>query len=75
MEQINNMIDFVKNITQEQILDVGIALIIIGIFVMLSPIPVSYTHLRREHILCNNRRCTGIIGSNLWINTRLDETG
>ena len=41
MEQINNIIDFFKNITQEQILDVGNALIIIGIFDMLSPI-LSY---------------------------------
>ena len=38
MEQINNIINFFKNITKEQVLDVGIALIIIGIFVILSPI-------------------------------------
>ena len=41
MEQINNIINFFKNITQEQLLDVGIALIIIAVLIILSPI-LSY---------------------------------
>lgn len=41
MEQINNIIDFFKNITEQQILDIGIALIIVLVFVILSP-AISY---------------------------------
>lgn len=41
MEQINNIINFFKNITEQQLVDVAIALIIIGGFVILSPV-ISY---------------------------------
>ncbi len=41
METINNVINFFKNITTEQLLDYAVALIIIGIFYILSPI-LSY---------------------------------
>ena len=37
MEQINNIINFFKNITQNQLIDCGIALIIIAVFFILSP--------------------------------------
>ena len=41
MEALNNVIEFFKNITTEQLLDYAVALIIIGIFYILSPI-LSY---------------------------------
>ena len=41
MEQINNIINFFSNITEQELVDVGLALIIIGIFVIISPI-LSY---------------------------------
>lgn len=36
MKQINEMIDFFKNITQEKLIDIAIAIIIIGVFCLLS---------------------------------------
>ena len=36
MKQINEIIDFFKNITQEQLIDIGIALIIILFFCIFS---------------------------------------
>ncbi len=41
MEQINNIINFFKNITQQQLIDIAIAIIIVGVFVILSP-AISY---------------------------------
>ena len=41
MEQINNIINFFKNITEQQLIDIAIALIIIGVLVILSPV-LSY---------------------------------
>ena len=38
MEQINNLIDFFKNITSEQWMDFGIALLVIAFFIILSPV-------------------------------------
>lgn len=38
MEKINNLISFFKNITSEQLLDIGIALIIVIFFIILSPL-------------------------------------
>ncbi len=41
MEQINKLTDFLKSITQEQLLDLGIAVLIILIFIILSK-PLAY---------------------------------
>lgn len=38
MEQINNLINFFRNITSEQLLDWGIAAIVIIFFIILSPV-------------------------------------
>ena len=38
MEQINNIINFFKNITQEQLIDIGIAAIIIIFFLIFSSV-------------------------------------
>ena len=41
MEQINEFVDFFKNITSDQLLDIGIAVAVIIFFIILSPI-VAY---------------------------------
>ena len=41
MEQINNIINFFRNITEQELIDYGIALIIILIFLIISS-PLSY---------------------------------
>ena len=41
MEAVNNVIDFFRNISTEQLLDYAVALVIIGIFFILSPV-ISY---------------------------------
>lgn len=41
MEQINNIVNFFKGITEQQLIDIGIALVIVAVFVILSPI-ISY---------------------------------
>lgn len=41
MQLINNIIDFFKNITQEQLIDIGVACIIILIAIIIAPI-ISY---------------------------------
>ena len=41
MEQINNIVNFFKSITENQLIDIAIALIVIGILVILSPL-LSY---------------------------------
>ena len=41
MQIINNIIDFFKNITQEQLIDIGVACIIILIAIIIAPI-ISY---------------------------------
>ena len=41
MEQINNIVNFFKCITEQQLIDIGIALVIVAVFVILSPI-ISY---------------------------------
>ena len=38
MEHINNIINFFKNITQEQLIDIGIAAIIIIFFLIFSSV-------------------------------------
>ena len=41
MQIINNIIDFFKSITQEQLIDIGIACLIILIAIIIAPI-ISY---------------------------------
>ena len=38
MEQINNIVNFFKGITEQQLIDIGIAFVIVAVFVILSPI-------------------------------------
>ena len=41
MQIINNIIDFFKSITQEQLIDIGIACLIVLIAIIIAPI-ISY---------------------------------
>lgn len=55
MDQINNIINFFKNITQEQLIDVAIAIIIICVLSILSPL-LSYLIIKMFNIKEKDKR-------------------